>query len=229
MGARYEFKHFKYSSHYWILKFISEKRPPLRILDVGTAEGYLGAILNQQGHSVHGVERDPVMSEKARSYYDSFYVSDLERFSFPYQQEFDYILLADVLEHVREPAAVLERSLSCLKPKGEVIVSVPNVAHIFVRLSLLFGRFDYADRGILDRTHLRFFTLRSARKMIEEASCRILEGAVTPLPLQLVFPSTDRQICAPLHEINYLIAALWKTSFAYQFVLRATKRAWPGA
>jgi len=217
----YELKRFKYNSHYWILKFLSGAAGPLRILDVGTSEGYVGAILKERGHSVVGIEGDSAAAEKARAHYDSFHVADIENYGFPYREEFDYVLFADVLEHLRDPVAVLRRSLPSLKPAGEVIVAVPNIANFVIRASLLFGRFDYCDRGILDRTHLRFFTVASLRTMMEDASCRILELVPTPLPVQLVFPVTERTIFAPLHEIHYLLVRGWKTLFAYQFVVRA--------
>ncbi len=156
-GPKYEFKPFRYSSHYWILKLLEAEKEPLEILDVGTASGYLGKTLRERGHSVTGIEMDPATAEKARAYYDFFHVADLETFEFPYRREFDYILFADVLEHLRDPAAVLRRCIPALKESGKIIISVPNVANIVVRLSLLLGRFDYMDRGILDRTHFRFF------------------------------------------------------------------------
>jgi 2-polyprenyl-3-methyl-5-hydroxy-6-metoxy-1,4-benzoquinol methylase len=217
----YRLKQFKYNSHYWILKFIEEARRPLRILDVGTAEGYLGAILRARGHSVVGVEEDAAAAERARSRYDAFHLANIEEFDFTYKQEFDCILFADVLEHLKDPTLVLRRSLPALKKSGELIVSLPNIANIIIRLSLLAGKFDYCERGILDRTHLRFFTLASAKAMMDEASCRILEVAPTPLPVQLVLPVTEKKVFAPLHEAHYLLARIWRTLFAYQFVIRA--------
>jgi 2-polyprenyl-3-methyl-5-hydroxy-6-metoxy-1,4-benzoquinol methylase len=217
----YALKRFKYNSHYWVLKFLSAADPPLRILDVGTANGYLGAILKNSGHSLVGVEQDLAAAEQARPHYDAFHVVDIESFEFPYREEFDFILFADVLEHARDPIRVLRQALPTLKRTGELIISLPNVANIVIRLSLLMGRFDYCERGILDRTHLRFFTLSALRKMIQEASCRILEVAPTPLPVQLVFPISEGRIFDPFHEMHYLLVKSWKTLFAYQFVVRA--------
>ncbi|HEY4817109.1 MAG TPA: class I SAM-dependent methyltransferase [Candidatus Acidoferrum sp.] len=220
-GPLYEFKAFKYSSHYWILKMLEPEKQRLRILDVGTASGYLGAILSDRGHSVVGIENDVATAEKAKAYYDSFQLADLESYDFPYQKEFDYILFADVLEHLRDPAAVLRRCLPALKESGKIIISVPNVANLLVRLSLLFGRFDYMDRGILDRTHLRFFTLRTLKRMLIEASCRVLCVVATPLPLQIVSPFTDKKFFSPLHGALYILTRSWKTGLAYQFVVVA--------
>jgi 2-polyprenyl-3-methyl-5-hydroxy-6-metoxy-1,4-benzoquinol methylase len=217
----YRLKQFKYNSHYWILQFLSEAAKPACILDVGTADGYLGAILRRAGHDLVGVEGDPQLAEKARAQYRALHCVDIEDFDFPYRREFDYILLADVLEHLRDPAAVLRRVLPCLKQNGELIISLPNVAHLFVRLSLLLGRFEYSDRGILDRGHLRFFTLTAIEQMMRQASCRILELRPTAAPVQLVFPRSDQPRFAFLHELHFLAVRSFRTLLAYQFVLRA--------
>ena len=219
---RYQLKSFKYSSHYWILKLLLGEKGPLRILDVGASSGYLGSALREQGHYVVGIEKDEETAEKARAFYDSFHVRDIEEFEFPFHAEFDFIIYGDILEHLRDPAAVLQRSLPALRKSGRIIVSVPNVANLVIRLGLLLGRFEYADRGILDRTHLRFFTLQSVKKMLREASCSIDEIVPTPLPIQIVFPLTEKRIFTPLHEVHYALVRLWKAMFAYQFVVKAT-------
>jgi SAM-dependent methyltransferase len=217
----YEFKPFKYSSHYWILDLLERERAPVKILDVGTASGYLGKILRGRGHSITGIENDVATAEKAKAYYDSFELADIETFAFPYRHEFDYILFADVLEHLRDPEAVLRRCIPALKESGKIIISVPNIANILVRISLLFGKFDYMERGILDRTHMRFFTLRSLKKMMADVDCWVLGVIPTPLPVQIVFPLTERPAFAPLHKIVYALTRCWKKAFAYQFVITA--------
>jgi SAM-dependent methyltransferase len=218
----YQLKRFKYNSHYWILKFLSEASGPLHILDVGTADGYLGELLKAKGHRVIGVEHDERLAFKARPHYDQLHVCDIEEFDFPYRHEFDVILFADVLEHLRDPAVVLRRSLASLKPTGEILISVPNIANWIIRIGLLFGQFNYSDRGILDRTHLRFFTLATLRKLLDECGCRIRGVAPTPIPVQLVFAFTNSPMFAPLHEAHFMIVRLCKTLFAYQFVVRGS-------
>lgn len=217
----YQLKHFKYSSHYWILKFIDQAKRPLRILDVGSADGYLGAILKAQGHRVVGLERDPMLAACARQHYDEFHVADIESFDFPWREEFDCIVFADVLEHLRDPGAVLRRARPALKNRGEFIISMPNVANFTVRLSLLFGRFKYAQRGILDRTHLRFFTLASLRRLVEHSGLIAAQTVATPIPIQLVLPSLNHRAFVPLHELHNLAGRCRKELFAYQFVTRA--------
>lgn len=217
----YAFKNFKYSSHYWILNKLEKESGPLRILDVGCAAGYLGKILRERGHYVAGIESDAASAKKARPYYDVFHLADIETFAFPYRQEFDYILFADILEHLRNPAAVLRKAIPALRDRGKLIISVPNVANCIIRLSLLFGNFDTADRGILDKTHLHFFTLRTLTKMMGEVPCRVLDVTPTALPVQLVFPFTEGKAFAPLHALHYALTRSWKTVFAYQFVVTA--------
>jgi SAM-dependent methyltransferase len=222
--APYEFKPFKYSSHDRILNVVARERKPVKILDVGAASGYLGKIWKRNGHYVAGIEYDPAAAERAREYYDAFQVADVETYEFPFRKEFDYIVFADVLEHLRDPAAVLLRCLPALKESGKLIISVPNVANWVIRLSLLLGKFDYMDRGILDRTHLRFFTLRTVKELMSEASCDILEMIPTPLPVQLAFPLTRSRFFAPLHEAHSALTRSWKALFAYQFVVVAAPR-----
>lgn len=223
----YRLKQFKYNSHYWILKFLSEIRKPSNILDIGAADGYLGAILNQQGHNIFGIESHAELAEKARPHYKNLYIADVENFDFSQCGQFDYVILADVLEHLRDPVRVLRRVEKCLSGRGEIIISLPNVAHLFVRLSLLFGRFEYRDRGILDQTHLRFFTLSTMRRMINESSCKILELQPTPAPIQLVIPWVDSPVFAPFHELHFHGVRLCKTMLAYQFVVRAAPKRSP--
>ncbi len=220
--SRYEFKPFRYSSHYWISELLERESAPVRILDVGTAGGYLGKVWSAKGHRVSGIEFDPAAAEAARRHYESFEIADVETYAFPQRREFDYIVFADVLEHLRDPAAVLRRCLPALKESGKIIISVPNVANWVIRLSLLFGRFDYMDRGILDRTHLRFFTLRSAKQLLRDASCRVLGVIPTLLPIQLVLPFTDKKFFSLFHEAHYFVTRIWKAAFAYQFVLVAS-------
>ncbi len=217
----YELKPLKYSSHYWILRKMAAAKAPLRILDVGTATGYLGARLRNRGNYVAGIESQTEWAETARRHYDTFQLADIEEHDFPNRQEFDYILFADVLEHLRDPVAVLRRFIPALKGSGKILISVPNVAHLIIRLSLLAGRFDYVDRGILDKTHLRFFTLRSLKQMMQEVSCKVIDIAPTPVPVQIVFPITARKLFDPFHEAHYAFVRSWKTLLAYQFVVTA--------
>jgi 2-polyprenyl-3-methyl-5-hydroxy-6-metoxy-1,4-benzoquinol methylase len=102
------------------------------------------------------------------------------------RRHFDRILLLDILEHLTNPGRVLDAVKPLLKESGAIVVSVPNVANITVRLMLLFGRFEYTERGILDKTHVRFFTRGTARKMLHEHGYEIIEERMTSMPFELI-------------------------------------------
>ena len=96
---------------------------------------------------------------------------------------------------------------------------MPNIANIYVRLKLLFGNFNYEARGILDKTHIKFFTLKSFRKLIEKSNLDIEKEDVTPIPLPTINPVfSDGNLLNFVHQINYLLALTWKTMFSFQFI-----------
>jgi 2-polyprenyl-3-methyl-5-hydroxy-6-metoxy-1,4-benzoquinol methylase len=148
-----------------------------RVLDVGCGAGALGAALKRQGLiEVVGVERDPGAAEVARAVLDRVYQNDIEVLDLPNGAgTFDCIVLADVLEHLRDPWGVLRRLAPLLGAHGRLIVSLPNVRHWSVLRGLLSGEWTYLPAGILDRGHLRFFTLKGGRALLEEAGLAILE------------------------------------------------------
>jgi len=142
------------------------------VLDVGCAAGDTARALIDQGCRVSGVDNDPVAAERARSDLEDLVITDLDTnplSSHFKPQSFDAIVFGDVLEHLVDPAATLRDSLTLLTPQGRIFVSIPNVAHGSIRLGLLQGAWTYTLTGLLDRTHLRFFT--------REGVCELLEGA----------------------------------------------------
>ena len=150
--------------------------PGSRVLDVGCATGYLGELLAAKECVVVGIEADPEAARLARSSgaYQAVYEIDLDdaTSSLP-TGAFDVVLCADVLEHLRDPPGTLRRLHPMLAEDGQLVVSLPNVAHLSVRLQLLAGHFRYTERGILDRTHLHFYTYESARALIEGSGLRV--------------------------------------------------------
>jgi 2-polyprenyl-3-methyl-5-hydroxy-6-metoxy-1,4-benzoquinol methylase len=141
------------------------------VLDVGCSTGYLGAALTAQGCRVWGVERDPAAAAEARALYEDVLVVDLDECDeLPWpEHSFDVVLCADVVEHLRDPGRALRLVRRYLALEGLLLLSVPNVAHVSVRLPLLVGRFDYRPSGILDETHLRLFTFKTARALVESS------------------------------------------------------------
>jgi 2-polyprenyl-3-methyl-5-hydroxy-6-metoxy-1,4-benzoquinol methylase len=190
-----------------------------RLLDVGAAHGYLAGELRSQGFQVTGLEADSVLGEEAAKHCDEFLLLDLDGPLPRFTQPFDLIIFGDVLEHLRDPKAVLCAFARHLSDNGEVIISLPNIANIYVRLNLLFGRFDYQDRGLLDRTHLHFFTRKSFRQFMSDAGFELETLTATPIPLPLVVPASYQgRVFAALHAANAWLARNWQTLFGYQFV-----------
>ena len=214
----YQLKSDPYSSHAVILSRLGEGRGR-RALDVGAADGFLAELLTRQGWQVTALERDPAQAAKARGRCHEVIVADLDQAAPRLQGRFDAIVYGDVLEHLNDPLPVLVALDRALAGDGRVIVSVPNVAHLWVRFSLALGRWDYADRGILDRTHLRFFTKRSFTALLRDAGLSVEELVATPVPLPLVVPPRlhGRALDA-VHALSAGAARAWKGGLAYQFV-----------
>ena len=157
---------------------------PRTVLDIGCGRGQNGELAKQKGAKVVGIESWPPSIEAARARLDEVIDADVESDESARllgDRRFDLILFGDVLEHTRDPQAVLKRFLPFLEDGGHVIVSVPNVAAWTVRFGLLGGNFEYAQSGILDETHLRFFTRESARRMVEDAGLELLWVGLNPM------------------------------------------------
>ena len=153
-----------------------------KVLDVGCHTGILGAALKERKScEVIGIDNDERAMAVAGERLDGVRFVDLEEEGWSDKliaygvRDFDIVLFGDVIEHTREPMQILAEARALLKSNGKVIVSLPNVANLRVRLGLLFGKFDYEDSGILDKSHLRFFTLKSARELAVNAGYRIVE------------------------------------------------------
>jgi SAM-dependent methyltransferase len=158
---------------------------PGRAADLGCGSGGLAAALAARGWDVVAVEADPPLAEAARTRGLAVVEADLTDpavYDDPALAGRDLVVLGDVLEHLADPVPVLAAAAGLLAPGGRLAVSVPNVAFWQVRLGLLAGRFDYAETGVLDRTHLRFFTRRSLREALGGAGLSVVaEDAVVPL------------------------------------------------
>lgn len=220
----YTYKGDLYSSHHIIPELVRRLSPPGRVLDVGCDVGFAARDLVSSGFQVCGIDQNAATLEKAGRYYQQIILADVENEPPNLDGPFDVIIFADILEHLTDPAAAFKRFSKLLAPGGLIVVSVPNVAHWHMRLHLLLGRFDYGQRGILDRTHLRFFTQRTARRFLEEAGYRIEAIESTPLPLPLIWSWTaPGRPLSLLHTVNFLLTRRWKSLFAYQFIFAARR------
>jgi methionine biosynthesis protein MetW len=158
-----------------ITKFIEMIPRGSRVLEVGCAKGALSRYLTRElGCDVVGLELNPEAAVEAERHCSHVIVGDIEKDALDRADGvFDVITFGDVLEHLVSPGAVLSRCRHLLSRAGFVLISIPNVAHYTLRLRLLRGHFDYEERGLLDYTHLRFFTLRTARQMLVGSGYRI--------------------------------------------------------
>lgn len=138
-----------------------------RILDIGCGAGAVGMeLLNRQSCTLYGVELNSFMGSIASKHYDRVDTTDIESLDLPYNANFfDTIILGDILEHLKDPWKLIEELFTYLKPSGSLICSVPNISHAEAVFPLLCGDWNYVDAGILDRTHLRFFTPRTVQSL----------------------------------------------------------------
>jgi methionine biosynthesis protein MetW len=216
----YAIKEGETSSHGRILRWM-ELRSPSRVLDLGCSDGELGARLQEMGHVVVGVDLEEHKGVRERL--ADFYQADLER-GLPDElgADFDVVLAADVLEHVRSPERLLGEIRERLRPGGSVITSIPNFGHWYPRARVLAGRFDYDARGILDRGHLRFFTKRSFAHMVDGAGWEIRRQESIGLPLEVAdrggHEAGGGAGRGMVGKIDRVAVGVRPTLFAYQFL-----------
>ncbi len=145
------------------------------VLDVGCAAGQLGKVCS--GNDFYGIDGNKEALSQAQPLYKQTALMNLNEVPTTpvFETKFDYIVFADVLEHLLYPEQILAHFKNYLKPGGCVIVSLPNVALWRVRLNLLLGKFDYSDYGVMDRTHLHLYTFKTAREMLEKCGFTVVK------------------------------------------------------
>ncbi|HMA91310.1 MAG TPA: class I SAM-dependent methyltransferase, partial [Polyangiaceae bacterium] len=214
----YATKKSLFSSHSRLLELIGDD--PRRVLDIGCGQGELLHLAKQRGHTVVGIDRN-----QPQFPLDEFISADIcAELPLAADRKFDVIVLADVLEHVPDPTRLLLNASKHLADGGRLLVSLPNAVHWSVRVLIGSGRFDYTNQGILDRGHLRFFTLASAKRMFDDAKLRVESSLTTPVPWEKVIPRLmGRAVSDQVERLDYLLTRLRPNLFAYQhiFELRA--------
>jgi SAM-dependent methyltransferase len=174
-------------------------------LDVGCGAGDNARILAEHGWTVHGITLSQVEHASAVHVCSKVWVHDLDT-GLPQETEgqYDLAVFSHVLEHLRTPESLLRQISRVLRPGGQIIVALPNVLNWHQRVLFLLGRFNYTDQGIMDVTHLRFYTYSSGRAMLEACGFRVVSaktaGSVLPWgPIRRVIPSftsaVDRFFC----------------------------------
>ena len=187
-----------------------------KVLEIGCADGRLANILTiKKKCRVYCVEKDRAMAAIGKSKCEEMLNIDIENKELPYEAgDFDCIVLGNVLEHMREPAKILAGIKKYLSEDGFLIYSVPNIVNWHSRLTILSGKFEYAESGVFDKTHLRFYNLNSAKQLAQDAGYRIVWLDVTPS----IYFYKER-----LNFLWYGLAALWKNLFADEFIIMAGK------
>ena len=221
----YPIKQSKYSSHYYFKTLLAPGGQT--VLDLGCGEGFFAESLAGMGHRITGI--DALAHPQHAAVLERYLQADLSQGLPDLQgQKFDKVLLMDLLEHLPRPEVVLQDCLRVLKPNGTILMSVPNVANIAVRLMLLFGSFTYRDRGILDKTHLRFFTARSARQLVEDSGYEVVRELDTVIPAELALgvPASNVLMVA-LNRILAFFTKLFPGLLGYQHIVVARVRANP--
>ena len=200
--------------------------PNSRVLDVGCGTGDItDTIRRQKSASIIGIEPDAERVQRAAARGLDVHLGVLSPDFIRQHGPFDYIVFADVLEHLPNPSEIVAMARGGLKPGGSVVASIPNVAHWFVRIDLLRGRFDYQDCGIMDATHLRWFTRRTVREFFERLGFQI-----TALDCTVNINLPDYQRRNPWRRMPHAFRrklvgklAVWSPGlFGCQHIVRAT-------
>jgi 2-polyprenyl-3-methyl-5-hydroxy-6-metoxy-1,4-benzoquinol methylase len=218
--AEYRLHHHPASSHQQIAALLRRlQRSP--VLDVGAAGGFLGQLLQGSTLMVDAVEPSPSGAAKARPFYRQVFETAIETAPLP-DRMYQVIVCADVLEHTVDPAAVLRRLRGAAADGALFVVSLPNVAHVAVRAMLLAGRFPKMDRGILDKTHLHFYTRQTAEDLLASAGLRLREVTQTTVPLEEIWPGgAGGTLQGILMGLQSRAASIAPRLFAYQWIFVA--------
>ena len=188
------------------------------VLDIGCGSGALGAVLKSINPrvTVYGVDVSRAAALEARDVLYRFDLLDLDSQELPhYDQRFDLIILADILEHLKRPDLLMLQLHRLLTHNGSILVSIPNVAHIRIRIMLLRGEFEYSDKGILDRTHLRFFTKKTLLELV-----KLCEFNVVAERPNVYAPRILGHTPNLVSKLFILVTRNFPNLFALQFILK---------
>jgi len=208
------------NSHALMLRLVGFNK---RVLEAGCASGHVSEMLSAQGCTIIGIESDAAVVEPAMRWLERVIVGDLDDdglWTALRGESFDAVLFGDVLEHLKDPLSSLEKSLDHLRPEGVVVISVPNIAHADVKIALMNGTFPYTESGLLDRTHIHFFTKDSLLELVKKAGLVVTEIS------RVIVPVFGTEIGAKRVDVNDdVLAAMLqdRESETYQFVVKAVR------
>jgi 2-polyprenyl-3-methyl-5-hydroxy-6-metoxy-1,4-benzoquinol methylase len=221
-GPYHRFDSAPDSAHNLVVSLVP---PAARVLEFGCATGYMSQVLNERlGCTVTGIELSPAAAERARKHCERVVVGDAEALDLANtlgDTRFDAIVFADVLEHLRAPERLLARVRAFLAEGGAVVASIPNIAHGDVRLALLDGEFRYRATGLLDRTHLRFFTRASIDELFEDAGYAIVRWLRRHVDIGRTELGLPKRV---VPDAVWQGLAVDGDATTYQFVVRAVPR-----
>lgn len=220
---RYQSKLFTGSSHSWALEKLASFPASAAVLDIGPGSGVIGKALKERGFvDLSAVEIDPAARDHVRPIYQTV-TDNLDALG---DRRFDIVLLLDVIEHMAEPEKFLKLVSSRLNAGGRILISVPNIAHWSVRFQLLFGFFQYTNRGLLDRTHLQFFTrsrVKKFGKIDPSLTAREFNSSIPPLELILPESVSTSSLFETSSQFRLKGARLLPGMFAYQHLCELQK------
>jgi 2-polyprenyl-3-methyl-5-hydroxy-6-metoxy-1,4-benzoquinol methylase len=215
-------KYWQYVDESFTLKAELELIPPgAKVLEIGPGPGHMTQAMRNKGCEVTAIEMDQELARCAEPFCKKIIIGDIERLDFDCEfgaEQFDIVLLGDVLEHLKNPEGLIVKLQKYLDQRGSLVVSIPNIAHGSVRLALLQGYFKYQQQGLLDQTHLRFFTWQTIRSLFQSSGYEIQ----TVKRIQIgIFDSEIEfdPLRVPVQALRYVYAD--PEALTYQYVFRA--------
>lgn len=209
-------KHQPNDAWFKIFQYI---QPNKRILDIGCSSGRLGAALKKEKNVyIVGLDIDKADVELAKKNLDEAHIANLETDDLSAYGKFDYVIMADVIEHLVDPVSALQKVKTLLKPGGKFVFSIPNMANVTTRLELLGGRFAYKEFGLLDKTHLHFYDTKEVDRVFKAAGLAVQEMNCTlrPIPDELLKTELDKLGIALTPKLKKLLNS--QDAIIYQFI-----------
>ena len=218
---KYTRKYSKFSSHEIVISRLPDNHD---VLDIGSSSGLISSEIKSKNCRLTCIDLENPLNVSKNI--DRYIQADLERYSdIVIDGSYDYIIMADIVEHIRDAEGLLQYVSQLLRNKDSIIiVSVPNIAIWYYRLSLLFGEFNYNEKGTLDYSHVHFYTRKTIINLLKEVGYKPIWIGYSNIPFEIVFPYRRHARLASIMDRLYrFFVLLWPTMFSYQFVIEVRK------